>query len=91
MDAAGTLVSSGTVLFCAPKHFRFADPRLAARLEGNEIVVSAQAYARAVEIRCGADVVLEDNFFDMNAGERRVKILRGTPGAVSVRSVFDIR
>ena len=38
----------------------------------------------------GADVLLSDNFFDMNAGEKRVKVLRGTPGAVTVRSVFNI-
>ncbi|MBR6221739.1 MAG: hypothetical protein IKQ80_14330, partial [Clostridia bacterium] len=60
-------------------------------LEGDEIVVTAKAYARSVEIRCGADVLLEDNFFDMNAGTRRVKVLRGKPGEIRVRSVYDIR
>ncbi len=90
-DEAGSPVGNGTVLFCAPKHFRFADPKLEARQEGNEIVVTAQAYARSVEIRCNPDVVLEDNFFDMNAGTRRIRVLRGEPGSVSVRSVYDIR
>ena len=90
-DRNGAHVGGGSVLFCAPKHFRFVDPQLALRVEGNEIVVSAQAYARSVEIQCGADTVLEDNFFDMNAGERRVKIVRGTPENLRVRSVFDIR
>ncbi|MBQ6503906.1 MAG: hypothetical protein IJI57_08365 [Flexilinea sp.] len=60
-------------------------------MEGDAVIVTAQAYARSVEIQCGADVVLEDNFFDMNAGERRIRILRGIPGMVSVRSVYDIR
>ena len=55
------------------------------------MVVTSAAYARSVEVQCGADVVLEDNFFDMNAGERRVKILRGEVGEVSARSVYDIR
>ena len=87
----GVVVGEGSVLFCAPKHFRFADPRLTVRLEGDELVVSAKAYARSVEIRCGADVVLEDNFFDMNGGERRIRVLRGTPDAPTVRSVYDIR
>ena len=91
LDTKGNLVGSGTVLFCAPKHFHFTDPELTAQIEGDEIVVSARAYARSVEIQCGADVVLEDNFFDMNAGSRRVKILRGLPEEVTVRSVFDIR
>ena len=91
LDRDDRIVGSGTVLFCAPKHFRFRDPGLQVRIEGDEIVVTAKAYARSVEIRCGADVVLEDNFFDMNAEERRVRILRGCPGTPEVRSVYDIR
>ena len=90
-DAEGQSVGGGTVLFCAPKHFKFENPRLEAHIEGDEIVVSAGAYARSVELRCGADVLLEDNFFDMNAGVRRVKVLRGTPEQVRARSVYDIR
>lgn len=90
-DEAGSTVGQGSVLFCAPKHFRFADPKLTAVLEGDEIVVTAAAYARSVEIRAGADVVLEDNYFDMNGGSRRIRILRGSPSDVSVHSVYDIR
>ncbi len=90
-DEAGRETGSGTVLFCAPKHFRFEDPKLEARLEGDEIVVTAGAYARSVEIRCNPDALLEDNFFDMNAGTRRIRVLRGDAGSVSVRSVYDIR
>ena len=90
-DEAGAEVGSGTVLFCAPKHFRFEDPKLEARIEGDEIVVTAGAYARSVEIQCGVDVLLEDNFFDMNAGTRRIRVLRGKAENVKVRSVYDIR
>ena len=91
LDAEGRTVGGGSVLFCPPKHFRFADPELSVRREGDELVVTARAYARSVEILAGADTVLEDNYFDMNAGERRVKIVRGEPGELSVRSVYDIR
>ena len=91
LDTRDNIIGSGSVLFCAPKHFRFRDPKLQARIEGNEIIVSAEAYARSVEIQCGADVVLEDNYFDMNAGTRQVKVLRGTPEDVTVRSVYDIK
>ena len=90
-DEDGNETGSGTVLFCPPKHFRFLDPCLTAREENGEIVVTAKAYARSVEIRCGADTVLNDNFFDMNAGEKRVRVLRGDVKALSVRSVYDIR
>ena len=91
LDTEGRTVGEGSVLFCPPKHFRFADPKLAVRREGDELVVTAQAYARSVEILAGADTVLEDNYFDMNAGERRIKIVRGEPGELSARSVYDIR
>ena len=90
-DQAGKEVGSGTVLFCPPKHFRFQNPHLQVRQEDDEIVVSADAYARSVEIQCGADTLLSDNFFDMNAGEKRVKVLRGEVTSLSVRSVYDIR
>ena len=90
-DLEGRTVGEGSVLFCPPKHFRFADPKLSVRREGDELVVTAESYARSVEIRAGADTVLEDNYFDMNGGERRVRILRGEPEELSVRSVYDIR
>ena len=90
-DRQGRLVGQGSVLFCAPKHFHFADPALEVKLEGDEILVTAQAYARSVELQAGADVLLEDNYFDMDAGTRRIKILRGTPTQITARSVFDIR
>ncbi len=90
-DENGKCAGRGSVLFCAPKHFKFKDPALKARIEGDEVIITAEAYARSVEIQCGPDVLLDDNFFDMNAGEYRVKILRGTPETVTVRSVYDIR
>ena len=36
------------------------------------------------------DMVLEDNYFDMNAGEKRVLIISGEPVGLKVRSVYDI-
>ena len=92
MTENGAPAASGTALFCAPKHFRFADPQLALRVEGDEIVVIAAAYARSVQILNADDTLkLSDNFFDMNAGETRVRILSGQPSGLRVRSVYDIR
>ncbi|MDD4796722.1 MAG: glycoside hydrolase family 2 protein, partial [Eubacteriales bacterium] len=91
-DDAGNLLSSGSALFCPPKHFAFADPQLSVERRGNTVVVHASAYARSVEIDSpDCDMVLEDNYFDMDAGVRTVRILRGDPAAVTVRSVYDIR
>ena len=88
----GEVVSEGTVLFTAPKHFCFLDPHLQAEIYGDEIIVRADAYAKGVEIDSpDCDFILSDNYFDMNAGEKRVKILRGTPANLRLRSVYDIR
>ena len=91
LDEAGSLVGEGSVLFCAPKHFKFADPKLNAFVKDDEIIVTAEGYARSVEIMAGADVVLSDNYFDMDGGVKAVKIVRGNVDSVSVRSVYDIR
>ena len=86
------VISEGTVLFTSPKHFDFVDPKLEITLEGDEIVVKAQAYAKNVEIYSpDSDFILSDNFFDMNAGEKRVKVIEGTVGELRARSVYDIR
>ena len=92
LEVDGETVSAGSVLFTAPKHYHFEDPRLEARIEGDEIVVTAECYARSVEIDSpDGDLILSDNYFDMEAGSRRVKILKGQAKALTLRSVYDIR
>jgi beta-mannosidase len=87
----GKPVSQGTVLLTRPKHFRFIDPKLAVRVEGDEVVVTTQAYAKSVFIDSADGLLkLSDNWFDMDAGERRVKVMEGNPEGITVRSVFDI-
>lgn len=91
-EAEGQVVSENTCLFTAPKHFAFENPRLTCRREGEELVLSASAYAKNVEIQgVDGDVKLADNFFDMNKGEKRVAIIEGDAKDFSVKSVYDIR
>lgn len=91
-EQGGAVVSENTTLFSAPKHFRFHDPRLSWRREGNTLVVSAAAYAKYVEIEgVDGDVKLSDNFFDMNPGEKRVEIVAGDTAAFTLKSVYQIR
>ncbi len=88
----GEVISSGSVLFTRPKHFGFVNPNLTVRVEGDEIVVKADAYAKYVFISNeNDDLILSDNFFDMDKGEKRVKIISGKAKNLQVKSVYDIR
>lgn len=87
-----TEVSGGTVLFTAPKYFKFQNPNLRAEIKGEEIIVYADAYAKSVEIDSpDSDFILSDNYFDMNGGSKTIKILEGTPKTIRLRSVYDIK
>lgn len=87
----GKIVSEGSCLFTAPKYFRFKDPKLSYRVEGEYIIIHAENYAKSVEIQgVDADVRFEDNFFDMNEGEKKIRIVEGNATAYKLRSVYDI-
>ena len=90
--AGEEVISGGTVNFSYPKYFKYEDPCLSCRVEGDEIVVGASAYAKSVEVQnAQEDLVLSDNYFDLNAEEKRVKILAGSTDGLRARSVYDIR
>lgn len=84
-------VSEGTCIFCAPKHFEFVDPRLTVETRGDTLVVTSHAYAKQVWLESeDADLLLDDNAFDMNPGTKIVRVLRGSAEKVRVRSVWDL-
>ena len=88
----GERVSYGSVLFCAPKHFHFRDPKLTVKAEGEYLIVTSDAYARRVEIKNEEDrLLLEDNYFDMQPGTRKIRVLSGNTEGLKIRSVYDIR
>ena len=85
------VISEGTVIFSLPKYFRFIDPNLRYEVDGNMITIHADSYAGSVEIRNdNDDLILTDNFFDMNAGTKTVKVLSGKITDLRLRSVYDI-
>lgn len=91
MEEDGRFLSSASVLFCQPKYYHFVDPHLSYRLEGDEIIITSEAYAKDVEIlNQNEDILLSDNYFDMEMGERRVRVLRGEPVGIKLRSTYDI-
>lgn len=99
----GTNVSSGTTLFCAPKHYAFLDPKLKVCVEGDRVTVTAANYAKSVSVETETGILrLDDNFVDMEAGTRTFRILPGrdftegadaaalASGAYRARSVYEI-
>lgn len=88
----GEILGEGSVIFCQPKYYKFENPKLTVRVEGDEVVVTADAYAKDVEIlNTNEDLLLSDNYFDMEPGERRVRVLRGNAEGLRIRSTYDIR
>lgn len=84
-------LSEGTCIFCAPKHFEFVDPRLTVETRGDTLVVTSRTYAKQVWLESeDADLLLDDNAFDMNPGTKVVRVVRGTAEKVRVRSVWDL-
>lgn len=84
-------LSEGTCIFCAPKHFEFVNPRLTVETRGDTLVVTSHAYAKQVWLESeDADLLLDDNAFDMNPGTKVVRVLRGSAEKVRVRSVWDL-
>lgn len=89
--AEGEILSENFCLFTMPKHFGFREPALTCRREGNMLVISAAAYAKGVEIQgVEGDVRFSDNYFDMNAGEKRIEILEGDAAHFTLRSAYQI-
>lgn len=84
-------LSEGTCIFCAPKHFEFVNPRLTVETRGDTLLVTSHAYAKQVWLESeDADLLLDDNAFDMNPGTKVVRVVRGTAEKVRGRSVWDL-
>ncbi|HIT90439.1 MAG TPA: glycoside hydrolase family 2 protein [Candidatus Merdenecus merdavium] len=85
------VISSGTVIFSYPKYFCYENPNLRYKVEGDRIHIYADAYAKHVELlNEHEDLILSDNYFDMNAGVKTVQVLRGHIKNLRLRSVYDI-
>lgn len=84
-------LSEGTCIFCAPKHFEFVNPHLTVETRGDTLVVTSHAYAKQVWLESeDADLLLDDNAFDMNPGTKVVRVVQGSAEKVRGRSVWDL-
>ena len=60
-------------------------------MEKDTITVPAKSYAKSVEIlNESEDIILSDNYFDLNGDSKTVKVLRGNTDKIRLRSVYDI-
>ena len=85
------VLSEGTVIFSYPKYFAYENPKLTVSADGKYITVTAEKYAQSVEIlNEQEDLILSDNYFDLNAGSKTVEVLEGSTENLRVRSVYDI-
>ena len=98
-----SISSRGTLLFTEPKNFRFADPKIDAKIVGRDkrysITLSANAYAKDVEIDFGdADAVFYENYVDLtqNAPYKISFVLvngedsaEALAGSLKIRSLYD--
>lgn len=91
-EAENETASLGTVLFTAPKHYNFADPKLRLEKNGDIITVTSEAFAKSVEVYSENGYIrTDDNFFDMEKGVRTVRLIEGDASELAVRSVYNIR
>ena len=91
-EVDGKIISSGTVLFTKPKHFNFKNPNLKVFVKGDKVIVKADTYAKYVEVlNEDGNLVLSDNYFDMNKGEVELSVIRGDLKGLKVKSVYDIK
>lgn len=60
-------------------------------MEKDAITVTAKSYAKSDEILIeNEDIILGDNYFDLNGDSKTVKVLRGNTDKIRLRSVYDI-
>lgn len=61
-------------------------------MEGDEILLTASCFVKNIRIiNEKDDLLLEDNYFDLNGVSRRGRILKGDTEGMRIKSVYDIR
>lgn len=87
----GECVSEGTSLFTYPKYYEYEKPNLSYVCNGDEIVIQSDCFAKNIEIEAvDGDVVLSDNYFDMEKGTKTVKIQSGRGCKFELRCLNDL-
>lgn len=92
-EATGAVLAHTSDFAEIERHLRFPEPQLSVQVEGEELLLSCGRFARWVEIEPADDGfgwLFSDNYFDLLPGEqKRVRILKGRPGALRVKAHFS--
>lgn len=91
VDNNGKVVYAGNTLLTLPKYYKFQNPEFKLDINDDYIDVTANSFAFGVQLYT-EDGVLEcdDNFFSMEKGTRRVKILKRGEGEIKIRTVNTV-
>lgn len=55
------------------------------------VCIRSSAFAKGVELgNKDGDLLLSDNYFDMDAGVERVRVIQGSMEGLSVRSIYSL-
>lgn len=78
-DKNNAVLSQETALFCLPKEYRFEPVNISLEVSGQEVIVTADKYAKAVMLdTIQGDCLFSDNWFDLSAEEsKRVTVMKG--------------
>ncbi len=88
----GKVCAEGSTIFTSPKYFEWKNPQLEYKIDGDSVTIYAENYAKAVQLESvNSDVVFSDNYFDMDKGQKTIKILDGKVDELTLFSVYDIR
>ncbi len=87
----GENVANGTVLFTAPKHFKFIKPSIQYKIEGDKVYITSDVLAKSLYVYSDDEVQLSDNYFDINDETVELTVLKGNPSSLKFMSVYDIR
>ena len=91
-EVDGKTESFGTVLFTQPKYYDLENPNLTFAVNGDEITIKAEAFAKGVCLEdTENDLIFDDNFFDMEKGEKKVKVISGEISSLKLRSLYDLK
>ena len=91
-EAEGKVASQGFTIFTEPKNHTFINPEISYSMKDDEITVKSKAFAKWVMIEGeDGDLILSDNFFDMEQGERKIKILKGKANKLKIKTLFDLQ